>query len=178
MTQVYVSRGSTYCSIQYQYILLTVNACTVRKPCGKGVDVTRLIFLINLLVLMTPVNSEIYKWVDEHGKTQFGDKKPPAKPVEEVSLKINTFTGISDDDVTSGNMPQVVIYTTPSCRYCLKAKQYFRRQHIAYTEYDISTDVNARKRFQEMGGRGVPVILVGERRMNGFSVAGFKSLFP
>ena len=138
----------------------------------------RLIVLINLLVLMTPVHSEIYIWVDEHGMTQFGDKKPHAKPVEEVSLKINTFTSVSHDEVTFDSGPQVVIYTTPGCTYCLKAKQYFRQQHIAYTEYDITTDVNARKRFQEMGGRGVPVILVGKRRMNGFSVAGFKSLLP
>lgn len=35
------------------------------------------IFLILLLLLAVPANSQIYKWVDENGKTQYSDQPPP-----------------------------------------------------------------------------------------------------
>ena len=34
-----------------------------------------------------------------------------------------------------------------------------------------------KKRYKEMGATGVPVILVGNKRMNGFSEDGFESIY-
>ena len=58
-----------------------------------------------------------------------------------------------------------------------KAKKYFKSQHIAYTNYDIDKSKIAKARYKKMGAKGVPVLFVGKRRMNGFSVAGFKSVY-
>lgn len=135
------------------------------------------LLIISLFIISFPVSSEIYQWTDDQGKVHFGDKKPLIKSSKEVKLKINTYTSVSYDEVSFDSGQNVVIYTTPWCTYCKKAKQYFKKNNILYTEYDISKDINAKKRFQEMGGRGVPVILVGKKRMNGFSVAGFKRLY-
>jgi len=130
-----------------------------------------------LFAVITSASGEIYKWVDDQGKLHFGDNKPQKTSAEEVTLKTNTYTSVPYEEVSYDSGERVVIYTTPRCTYCKKAKQYFSSYNISYTEYDITTDINANKRFREMGGRGVPVILVGKKRMNGFSVAGFERIY-
>ena len=72
---------------------------------------------------------------------------------------------------------RVVMYATSWCPYCQQARNYFRQQGISYTEYDIERDADAKRRYQEFGGRGIPVIFVGKRRMNGFSVSGFNRIY-
>lgn len=72
---------------------------------------------------------------------------------------------------------QVVMYATGWCPYCQQARNYFRQQGIPYTEYDIERDMEAKRRYQAFGGRGIPVIFVGKRRMNGFSVSGFQRIY-
>lgn len=72
---------------------------------------------------------------------------------------------------------KVVMYATSWCPYCRQARNYFHQQGISYTEYDIERDADAKRRYQAFGGRGVPVIFVGKRRMNGFSVSGFNKIY-
>lgn len=44
-------------------------------------------------------------------------------------------------------------------------------------EYDIEKNALAKIQYDAMGASGVPVILVGGRRMNGFSEQGFTQLY-
>jgi len=76
-----------------------------------------------------------------------------------------------------GQEQKVVMYATSWCPYCEKARNHFRQQGIPYTEYDIERDAEAKRRYQAFGGRGIPVIFVGKRRMNGFSVSGFDKIY-
>lgn len=73
--------------------------------------------------------------------------------------------------------PQVVMYATSWCPYCRQARNYFRQQGLRYIEHDIEKDAAARQAYKVFGGRGIPVIFVGKRRMNGFSVAGFNKIY-
>jgi glutaredoxin len=63
---------------------------------------------------------------------------------------------------------RVVIFTIPQCSYCDAAKVFFTRHKIAFGEYDVSSSAKVRKAFQRMGGRGVPLILIGKARFTGF----------
>ncbi len=67
-------------------------------------------------------------------------------------------------------MSDVKIYTTPTCPYCVKAKEYFTRKGIKYAEYNVAQD---REALQEMtklsGGRSVPVITVDDEVLIGFN---------
>jgi glutaredoxin len=72
---------------------------------------------------------------------------------------------------------KVVMYATSWCPYCQQARNYFHQQGIPYTEYDIERDMDAKRRYQAFGGRGIPVIFVGKRRMNGFSVSSFNRIY-
>ncbi len=64
----------------------------------------------------------------------------------------------------------VTIYTTPTCGYCKVAKEFFRTQHVPFTEYNVASD---RRRADEMvhksGQMGVPVIDVNGKIIVGFN---------
>ena len=64
----------------------------------------------------------------------------------------------------------VKIYTTPSCVYCTKAKQYFRENRIPFTEYDVAKDLRrAEEMVKKSGQMGVPVVDVNGRVIVGFN---------
>ncbi|MCG7908436.1 MAG: glutaredoxin family protein [Candidatus Thiodiazotropha taylori] len=119
----------------------------------------------------------MFKWTDEHGKVHFTDKPPADADASEVKLKINTIKSVSFDRSIFNFGKKVVIYSTEWCGYCEKAKRYFKRKKIKYTEYDIEKSSRAKRQYKKMGATGVPVILVGNRRMNGFSEAGFEKIY-
>jgi glutaredoxin-like YruB-family protein len=64
---------------------------------------------------------------------------------------------------------KVVIYSTPTCPYCKRAKDYLSRKGIAYTDIDVAQDrEKAKEMTQKSGQMGVPVITI-----NGEVVVGF-----
>lgn len=66
-------------------------------------------------------------------------------------------------------MPNVTIYTTPTCHYCHMAKEFFQENKIEYKEKDVSKDLEARKEMVEKtGSLGVPVIEVNGDTRIGF----------
>ena len=64
---------------------------------------------------------------------------------------------------------QVVMYTTSTCPACRAAKDYFAQKGVNYREIDVNSSADGRAEFQRLGGQGVPLILVGSRRMDGFN---------
>lgn len=66
-------------------------------------------------------------------------------------------------------MKNVIIYSTPVCHFCNLAKAFFQSHGIAYTEYNVATDMEKRKEMVEMTGQlGVPVIRVDDQVVVGF----------
>lgn len=64
---------------------------------------------------------------------------------------------------------QVTIYSTPTCPYCQKAKEYFKENNIEYTEHNVAEDQDKAKEAVEKSGQmGVPVITVDEEVIIGF----------
>lgn len=59
---------------------------------------------------------------------------------------------------------KVIIYSTPTCHYCLGAKEFFKEHNVAYEEHNVATDVVRRKEMMDKSGQlGVPVITVSEQ---------------
>lgn len=146
----------------------------------------KIIILILTLMMYTNTSySEIYKWVDENGNTHFSDSKPEDQTSEKLNIKVKTYTGVtfskSTIDVepkkTSSNSRKVIMYSTSWCGYCKKAKKYFKKKNIQFTEYDIEKNARARREYKKTGATGVPVIIVGKKQMNGFSVKGFEKIY-
>jgi glutaredoxin-like YruB-family protein len=58
-------------------------------------------------------------------------------------------------------MKKVVIFSTPVCKYCKLAKEYFSANNIPYEEHDVASNVERRNEMVEKSGQmGVPVIIV------------------
>jgi glutaredoxin-like YruB-family protein len=63
----------------------------------------------------------------------------------------------------------VSIYTTPVCHFCHAAKDFFKENNIAYTEYDVAADADRRQEMIDLSGQmGVPVIRIKEDLIIGF----------
>lgn len=66
-------------------------------------------------------------------------------------------------------MQNVIIYSTPTCHFCQMAKDFFKANNVAYTEYNVASDVEKRKEMIEKSGQmGVPVIIIGTELIVGF----------
>ncbi len=60
-------------------------------------------------------------------------------------------------------MKKVVIFSTPVCKYCKLAKEYFAANNVPFEEYNVAADVERRNEmFEKSGQMGVPVIIVGD----------------
>ncbi|MCK4326842.1 MAG: glutathione S-transferase N-terminal domain-containing protein [Candidatus Diapherotrites archaeon] len=66
-------------------------------------------------------------------------------------------------------MANVIVYSTPTCPWCDRAKDYLKEKGIDFTAYDVAADQEkAVEMIEKSGQRGVPVIDI-----NGTIVIGF-----
>lgn len=76
------------------------------------------------------------------------------------------------DKISGGDKMQhikITIYTTPTCPYCARAKNYFKQLGLRFTEIDVSKDPSAAERLvKKTGQTGVPVIEIGNHVIVGF----------
>ncbi|MGC8474406.1 MAG: glutaredoxin family protein [Candidatus Dormibacteria bacterium] len=64
---------------------------------------------------------------------------------------------------------RVLVFTTPTCPWCQRAKQYLRQQRVPYREVDVSRDAAAaRDLVRRTGQMGVPVVEIDGRPIVGF----------
>ena len=66
-------------------------------------------------------------------------------------------------------MPQVRIYTTRTCGYCVAAKNLLANKGLAFDEVSVDGDPVRRRELVVMSGRHiVPQIWVGETHVGGY----------
>ncbi|MGB2600666.1 MAG: glutaredoxin domain-containing protein [Candidatus Omnitrophota bacterium] len=64
---------------------------------------------------------------------------------------------------------KVVVYSTPTCPFCMKAKQYLQDNSIEFESIDVSTDqAKAQEMVEKSGQMGVPVIDIEGEIVVGF----------
>jgi glutaredoxin 3 len=64
---------------------------------------------------------------------------------------------------------QVLVFTTPSCPWCRRAKAYLRDRRVPFREVDVSRDAAAaRDLVRRTGQMGAPVIQIDGRPIVGF----------
>ncbi len=72
-------------------------------------------------------------------------------------------------------MPEVIIYTTPTCVYCRMAKEFFKKNNIEYKEHNVAENQKALEEMVRKSHQmGVPVIDVNGEIFVGFDQAGLK----
>ena len=147
---------------------------------------------LSLLLAGVSAHGEIYKWTDDQGQVHFSDQAPETVEAEPIGeqLIINAYQGsevtgsefldrreAQRREKASRQRPAVVMYSAVWCGVCRRAKQYFQANKIPFSEYDVETSAKGKADFTRLKGQGVPIILVGKKRMNGFDPTRFKQLY-
>ncbi len=64
---------------------------------------------------------------------------------------------------------EIKIYSTPTCPYCIKAKQYISSKGKSYENIDVSTNQEKAQEMVKLSGQmGVPVIVIDGTVVTGF----------
>lgn len=67
---------------------------------------------------------------------------------------------------------RVLVFTTPTCPWCQRAKAYLRERKVPFKEIDVARDRKAADDLVRRTGRiGVPVIEIDGRPVVGFDQA-------
>ncbi len=64
--------------------------------------------------------------------------------------------------------PRITLYSTSGCAHCRQLKQWLQQRQIRFQEMDVQRNARAFKEFQRQGGRAVPLLMVGGRKIQGF----------
>jgi glutaredoxin len=72
-----------------------------------------------------------------------------------------------NDDILKSK-PEVIVLGTWWCPSCYQARRYLSENQISYCEYDIERSAEGEKLFNEVNGKVIPVLLVGDYMMSGF----------
>jgi glutaredoxin len=138
----------------------------------------RWIALAGLVATAAAAADQVYKWTDAGGHVHYSNEAPPQDVnAQKVRLFIPSFGGPAE--VTRAAAPSgrsVILYGTSHCPYCEAARNYLRGRGIPFTDYDVETSAEGRAGFRALGGHGVPIILAGGMRMDGFNAEGLAQM--
>ena len=63
----------------------------------------------------------------------------------------------------------VVLLSTSSCGYCRKLMADLRGWGVEYADFDVETEAYGMRAFALANGRGVPILLIGDKLLYGYS---------
>ena len=68
--------------------------------------------------------------------------------------------------------PKITVYSTPSCPWCHRAKDWLKEQKVPFEDKDVAEDEAARGEMAEKSGQmGVPVLDINGKIIIGFDQA-------
>ena len=72
-------------------------------------------------------------------------------------------------------MISVKVYSTPTCPWCTKAKEFLTKNKVKFEKINVAEDEKARNYIIEKSGQmGVPVIEIGKEIIVGFDESKIK----
>jgi mycoredoxin len=63
---------------------------------------------------------------------------------------------------------QAILYSTEWCPYCARARKFFKANNIPFREYDIEKSSEGQAQYEQLGGNGVPVVLINDQVIHGY----------
>ncbi len=71
----------------------------------------------------------------------------------------------------------VIVYSTPTCPWCIRAKQFLKENNVPFLDWDVSVDkLAAEEMVKKSGQMGVPVIDIDGQIIIGFDKDKIKQL--
>ncbi|TDF92317.1 glutaredoxin family protein [Paenibacillus piri] len=71
--------------------------------------------------------------------------------------------------MSTASASQVIVYSSNTCTYCSKLKQYLNDQSITFEERNIDANEAYIDELQSMGVSALPVTIIGETHILGFN---------
>ena len=129
------------------------------------------IIFFAIMIIAIPSNAvEVKKWKDENGKTHYGTQPPASVKTTNLKSQVSVVK-------PPAKQTRVVLYSTSWCGYCKKARSFMNRENISFDEYDIEKNAIAKRTYEQAGGNGVPLLIRGEKSIQGFTEFTYRSFF-
>lgn len=72
---------------------------------------------------------------------------------------------------------KIIIYSTPTCPWCVLAKNYFKNKKIEFEDINVAIDpLKAQEMVKLSGQMGVPVIKIDDEVLVGFDQGKIESI--
>ncbi len=72
---------------------------------------------------------------------------------------------------------KTIVYSTPTCSYCVRVKQFLKDNNVPFEHYDVSVDQEkAEEMIKKSGQMGVPVLDIEGEIIIGFDKERIKEL--
>jgi glutaredoxin len=134
---------------------------------------------------------QLYKSVGPDGRIVYSDRPPAEGRLEKtITYYEQPSSGLSPQllayleqlkqrsptsKAASGG--GTVLYMAEWCGYCRQAKAFLASRNIPYREFDIDTQEGLAAYAGAGGGKGIPLLVHGDARIRGFSVATYENVF-
>lgn len=127
------------------------------------------------LFLTSPVTvAGVFKCTGKDGSVTY-QSRPCQSDTNQAKIKIRNrpansavTSAYTTDEPDKKIAPAVVLYSTSWCGYCKKVRKLFEANNIAYKEYDIEVSAEAKRQYDKLNGRGVPVTTIDGEVVSGY----------
>jgi hypothetical protein len=124
-------------------------------------------------------SADLYSWTDRNG-VRHVSIYPPSRGETVGDLRVMKTTTAAEDTGEAmekpapggaGETPSVEIFVDGKSEACMTALAFFTANDISFTKYDVEASPEARERFNSLEGKSVPLVMIGDRRMDGWNEA-------
>lgn len=136
---------------------------------------------------------QLYKSVGPDGRVVYSDR-PPAEGRIEKTMKLQEAPATALDARSSSYVEQLrrlresapaappapedtVLFSARWCGYCKLARNYLAGRNIPFREVDIDTQAGLAAFASAGGNKGIPLLVKGPTRIQGFSEASYAAAF-
>jgi len=120
---------------------------------------------------------QMYRWVDENGRTHITDTPPPAsaKGVRKVKPAADSAEGLPYILQQAVSQFPVTLYTSPECADpCRTAREHLAKRGVPFTETQIREGAEELKRLAN--ATEVPALKVGGQVVSGYERAAYDGM--
>jgi glutaredoxin len=151
--------------------------------------------ILSLVLAASAAAETVYKVVGPDGEISYSDKPPsdrarptntlefrnlPSSPLPVEVLRFREqLEKSAESRISAARAPRagdVALFTASWCGHCKRAKAHLAASQIAYIEYDIESVEGMRAFIGAGGSGGVPLLVAGERRIQGYSAPAYDRL--
>jgi glutaredoxin len=102
-------------------------------------------------------------------KQKAGGKAVREVPLAGIGPEITKASLSQRSDALPAGREVYVVFTRPGCKSCDTAIERIRKQGYKPELLDVSKSATAREAYGLVGAQGLPTVLVGRYRLNGYS---------